>query len=152
MPQAAYSQAAVVSRPALWERLGEAARVTVVSAPPGSGKTVLLRSWLSQSGVADRVAWVSAVRGERDPQQFWLMVLDALRRTAPGSTLVGDLTAAPDLDGWAIVERLLTDLAPLRERAWLVIDDLYELGSAEGLKQLELLVLWAPDELRFVLA
>jgi ATP/maltotriose-dependent transcriptional regulator MalT len=42
--------AAVVSRPALWERL-EAVRVSVVSAPPGSGKTVLLRSWIGQAGL-----------------------------------------------------------------------------------------------------
>jgi len=35
---------AVVSRPALWERLKGAARVTLLAAPPGSGKTVLLRS------------------------------------------------------------------------------------------------------------
>jgi LuxR family transcriptional regulator, maltose regulon positive regulatory protein len=152
MPQAAYCQAAVVSRPALWERLGEAARVTVVSAPPGSGKTVLLRSWLGRAGLAERAAWVSAVRGERDPEQFWLSVLDALRRAVPGSALVRELTPAPDLDGWAIIERLLKDLAPPREQAWLVIDDLHELASAEALQQLELLVMRAPDQLRFVLA
>ena len=84
MPQAAYCQSAVVSRPALWERLGGAARVTVVSAPPGSGKTVLLRSWISQAGLAERAAWVPAGRGERDPQRFWLSVLGALRQTAAG--------------------------------------------------------------------
>jgi LuxR family maltose regulon positive regulatory protein len=62
------------------------------------------------------------------------------------------LTAAPDLDGWAVVERLLKDLAPLAGRLWLVIDDVHELGSAEALAQLELLVMRAPPELRFVLA
>ena len=102
----------IVSRPRLSERLG-AARVTMVSAPPGSGKTVLLRSWISQAGVAERAAWVPVGRGERDPQRFWLSVLAALRQTDPGSALVRELTAAPDLDGWVITERLLTDLAPL---------------------------------------
>ncbi|HTU07418.1 MAG TPA: hypothetical protein VMG13_17840, partial [Trebonia sp.] len=114
-------------RPGLWERLGSA-RVTVLSAPPGSGKTVLLRSWIAETGLAERAAWAAVWRGEQDPQRFWLSVLDALRQTVPGS-LVGQLTAAPDLDGWAIVERLLTDLAPLREPLWLVVDDLHELGS-----------------------
>jgi LuxR family transcriptional regulator, maltose regulon positive regulatory protein len=95
---------------------------------------------------------VSARRDESDPQQFWLSVLGGLRRTAPGSALVRELTAAPDLDGWAIVERLLKDLAPLNDRVWLVVDDVHELGSAETLQQLELLVLRAPPELRFVLA
>ena len=91
-------------------------------------------------------------RDERDPQRFWLSVLGALRRTSAGSALVRELTAAPDLDGWAIVERLLKDLAPLQDRLWLVIDDLHELGSADALRQLELLVMRAPAELRFVLA
>ena len=91
-------------------------------------------------------------RGERDPQRFWLSVLGALRQTAPGSGLVRELTAAPDLDGWAIVERLLKDLAALEDRLWLVVDDVHELGSAEALRQLELLLMRASPGLRFVLA
>jgi len=141
----------IVSRPRLFERLAASARVTVVSAPPGSGKTVLLRSWIGQAGLAERAAWVLLGRGERDPQQFWLSVLGALRQTSPGSVLVQPLTAAPDLDGGAIAERLLTDLAPLDDRVWLVIDDVHELDP-DALRQLELLVMRAPPGLRFVLA
>jgi LuxR family maltose regulon positive regulatory protein len=62
------------------------------------------------------------------------------------------LTATPDLDGWAIVERLLNDLAPLEGRLWLVIDDLHELGSDQARRQLELLLMRAPEKLRFLLA
>src|SRR5690349_8028414 len=142
----------VVSRPGLFERLGASARVTVVSAPPGSGKTVLLRSWIGEAGLGESAAWVSVGPGERDPQQFWLSVLGALRRTSAGSELVQAVTAAPDLDGWAIVERLLKDLAPLDDRIWLVIDDVHELGSDEARRQLELLVMRGPPELRMVLA
>ena len=141
-----------MSRSGLFERLGASARVTVVSAPPGSGKTALLRSWIGAAGLAERAAWVAVERGERDPQRFWLSVADALRQTAPGAALVRALSAAPDLDGWAIAERLLKDLAPLADRTWLVIDDLHELGSDETRRQLELLVMRAPDALRVVLA
>ncbi len=126
--------------------------MTVVSAPPGSGKTVLLRSWIGEAGLAERAAWVAVERDERDPQRFWLSALGALRQTVPGSALVRTLTAAPDLDGWAIVERLLKDLAPLEERLWLVIDDLHELVSDQARRQLQLLVMRAPTGLRFVLA
>jgi len=126
----------VVSRPRLFRRLGTA-QVTVVSAPAASGKTVLLRSWISTAGLEQRTAWVPAGRGEREPQRFWLSVLAALRRTGPGALLVRVLTAAPHLDGWALVERLLKDLAPLDERVWLVIDDVHELGP-EVLQQLGL--------------
>jgi len=141
----------VVPRPRLFERLAAPARVIVVSAPPGSGKTMLLRSWLGHADLAGRAAWVPAGRGERDPQQFWLSVTGALRQTAQGSALVRPLTAAPDLDGGAIGERLLTDLAPLADRVWLVVDDVHELAP-EVLRQLQLLVMRAPAGLRFVLA
>jgi LuxR family transcriptional regulator, maltose regulon positive regulatory protein len=141
----------VVGRPRLVGRLGAQARVSVVSASAGSGKTVLLRSWISWAGVAGSAAWVPAGRGDRDPPRFWLSVLAALRQTAAGSALVRELTAAPDLDGWVLVERLLADLAPLDDPLWLVVDDVHELGP-EALRQLELLIMRAPPGLRFVLA
>jgi LuxR family transcriptional regulator, maltose regulon positive regulatory protein len=141
----------IVSRRGLFEQLAGAARVTQISAPAGSGKTFLLRSWLFESGLADSAAWVPVKDGERDPQQFWISVLDALRDTIAGSKLVRPLTGAPDLDGWAVPERLLEDLEPLEDPLWLVVDDVHELCSAEALAQLELLVMRAPAELRFVL-
>ena len=142
----------VVSRPGLFELLGAAGRVTEVSASAGSGKTLLVRSWIGESGLAERTAWVPVQGDERDPQRFWLSVLGALRDTAAGSKLVRPLTASPDLDGWAVVERLLTDLGGLEDRVWLVIDDVHELRSAEAVRQLELLLMRAPAGLRFVLA
>jgi LuxR family transcriptional regulator, maltose regulon positive regulatory protein len=141
-----------VPRRALFGRLAESERVVQISAPAGSGKTVLARSWIAAAGLARRAAWVAVDRQERDPRRFWISVADALRGTVAGAALVRPLTAAPDLDGWAVVERLLTDLAPLQDRLWLVIDDAHLLGSVGVLPQLELLVLRAPPELRLVLA
>src|SRR5262249_55818553 len=119
----------IVSRPRLFERLG-AARVTVVSAPAGSGKTVLLRSWISRAGAAGSAAWVTVGRGEQDPQQFWLSVLGALRQTTPGSALVRELTAAPGLGGGGIGEGARKDLAPLEERVGLCGDNEHTCGPA----------------------
>src|SRR5256885_387603 len=142
----------IVSRRELFERLGEAGRVVNLSAPAGSGKTILLRSWIEDSGLADRAAWVAVGPEQRDPQRFWISVADALRVTTTGSKVVKALTAAPDLDGWAIVERLLAELGHLEERTWLMIDDLHEGRNDELLRQLELLLMRAPVTLRFVLA
>jgi LuxR family maltose regulon positive regulatory protein len=94
---------------------------------------------------------VEVPREHRDSQRFWIAVLDALRATVPGSTLVGPLTAAPEMDGWAIVERLLTELGALEESLWLVIDDLHELRSTNALAQLQLLLMRPPPEFRIVL-
>ena len=122
-PAVAAVRDGLVSRPGLFGRLGGAGRVTVVSAPPGSGKTLLLRSWIGEAGLAARAACVPVQGEERDPQRFWLSVLGALRDTAAGSKLIRPLTAAPDLDGWAVVERLLADLGRLKDRVWLMLAD-----------------------------
>ena len=50
----------------------------------GSGKTMLLRSWISEAGLAERAAWVPVGRDERDPQRLWLSMLGVLRQTARG--------------------------------------------------------------------
>ena len=142
----------MVSRDGLFARLGAAARVTQISAPAGSGKTSLLRSWIGKAGLADRAAWVCVPGREMDHQRFWTSVTDALRDTAVGATLVRAATAAPDLDGRAAAERLLADLGSLPDRIWLVIDDVHELDSTEALRSLELLVKRGPAELRVVLA
>jgi LuxR family transcriptional regulator, maltose regulon positive regulatory protein len=152
MPGGRQPAGALVSRRALFSQLTDAERVTVLSAAAGSGKTFLLRSWIAEAGLAESTAWVSVHGGDRDPQRFFLSLADALRATAAGSALVRPLTATPDLDGWAIVEGLLHDLHALRDRLWLVIDDVHELRSDRALRQLELLVMRAPAELRFVLA
>ena len=49
---AARHTGAVVPRPVLIGRLGGPARVTVVSGAAGSGKTVLLRSWIGGADLA----------------------------------------------------------------------------------------------------
>ena len=112
---------------------------------------MLLRSWAGAPGSNDRIAWVTVGHDGRGPQRFWLSVVDALRRTAVGARLVHQASVAPEADGWALVERLLADLDGLRETLWLVVDDLHELGPTV-LRQLELLVLRAPADLRFVLS
>jgi len=123
----------------------------LVSAPAGSGKTFLLRSWIATEGLEERAAWVSVGRGERDAQAFWVSVLDSLRGTETGSVRVRELTPAPDLDGATVVRRLLEDLSSLDEPLWLVIDDLHELHAEEAIHHLEGLLGSAPPELRFVL-
>jgi LuxR family transcriptional regulator, maltose regulon positive regulatory protein len=145
------ARAWLVPRPDLFERLDAAERVVHVSAPAGSGKTFLVRSWIAAKDLGDRTAWVSVGRQEHDPEAFWLSVLDSLRGTRMGSGRVRALTASPDLDGGTVVERLLEDLGSLDERVWLVIEDLHELRAQQAIRQVELLVGSAPPELRLVL-
>jgi LuxR family transcriptional regulator, maltose regulon positive regulatory protein len=123
--------------------------VTLVCAPAGSGKTVLLRSWAAETSAA--VAWVTVERGERDAQRFWLQLIDALADTA-GDELVERVSPVPQFAGALVVDRFLAQLQRLDEPLALVIDDLHELDSEDALGWLGMLLTRLPARLRVVLA
>jgi LuxR family maltose regulon positive regulatory protein len=98
----------------LFELLSGAARVTEVYAPAGSGKSLLLRSWIGARSLADRSAWVAVQGEERDPQRFWLSLLGALHAAAAGwfadhGYLVEAVRHAQAAQDWGLAARLLSD-------------------------------------------
>ncbi|MDQ2811498.1 MAG: LuxR C-terminal-related transcriptional regulator [Actinomycetota bacterium] len=105
--------------------------MTVVAAPAGSGKTILVRSWLDSRGPAQRAAWVSVERGERDAQRFWGTLVSELRAAAPADGTIQALVPTPAFDGEAVVRRLVSELTALERRLVLVIDDVHEIASTE---------------------
>ena len=129
-----------------------AAKVTLISAPAGSGKTSLLRAWAAGPGQPYRLAVVQVRRDQQDSQQFWLAVLSAIRQ-ASGTTGDGEqLAATPDFNEAAISERVLSELAAHHDRTFLIIDDLHELTSAEALMQLTRLLQKLPQHVHAILA
>ena len=141
----------IVARPGLVARLerGAWSGVTLISGPPGVGKTVLIRSWLQAS--PRRVAWLAVERAEADPQHFWASVVESLRAAVDPDALT-PLAPTPDFDGQAVVERLRSELGALADEVVLIVDDLHELASTEALRQLDSLLAPAPTRLRVVLA
>ena len=126
-------------------------QVTVISAPPGSGKTSLLRAWADRSSSQCRVAFVSVQRNQRDAQQFWLAVLDAIRNLEGASDPESQIAAAV-LDADQLVDRAQSELAEQAEPVVLIIDDLHELRSADAFAQLERLLAGLPGSARVVLS
>ena len=81
------------------------ARVTLVSAPAGGGKTSLLRAWADGPGQAYRLAVVQVQREQQDSQQFWLAVLRAIRQ-ADGTPGLGEQLAATPFNQAVIADRV----------------------------------------------
>ncbi len=142
----------VVVRQELFRALSGGAGITVLSAPAGSGKTVLLRTWVEGTGLRDCAAWVSVEPEERDAQRFWLAVVRELRSAIGADAFVEKLEPAPEFDGDEVVERLASELGSLERPVVLVVDDLHELRAPDALRQLGLLLARRPALLRVVLA
>jgi LuxR family transcriptional regulator, maltose regulon positive regulatory protein len=128
-----------------------ASKVTVISAPAGSGKTSLLRAWAGRPGQPRRLALVQVQRDQHDAQQFWLALLDAIRHTSATAGRAEPPAAAPDFNAPAMVDRVLSELADAHGGVTLVIDDLHELHSPEALAQLTRLLTSLPPHVHAIL-
>ena len=121
-----------------------ASKVTIISAPAGSGKTSLLRAWAGRPGQPHRLALVQVQRDQRDAQQFWLALLDAVRHASGANSGAEPPPATPDFNAPAMADRVLSELADAHGGVTLVIDDLHELTSPDALAQLTRLLTSLP--------
>jgi LuxR family maltose regulon positive regulatory protein len=128
-----------------------ARKVTIISAPAGSGKTCLLRAWAGRPGQQFRLALVQVQRDQHDAQQFWLAVLDAIAQVSATVGRVEPRAATPDFNARAMVDRVLSELADARGGVTLVIEDLHELNTPEALSQLTRLLTNLPPQVRAIL-
>jgi LuxR family maltose regulon positive regulatory protein len=126
-------------------------RVTVISAPAGSGKTSLLRAWAARSTNPHRVAFASVDRDQQDAQRFWGHVLGVIQ--SPGRSVEPETQAlVAASDAGPLLERIVSEISKEGESFVLIIDDLHELTSPEAVAQLEQLLTVLPSVARVVLS
>jgi LuxR family transcriptional regulator, maltose regulon positive regulatory protein len=129
-----------------------ARKVTIISAPAGSGKTSLLRAWADYADRAHCIAFVPVRRDQEDAQQFWLALLNAVRQASSTTSDTEPPTAAPDFNVGAVADRVLSELADPSVRITVVIDDLHELNAPGALDQLTQLLTNLPPHVHAILA
>jgi LuxR family maltose regulon positive regulatory protein len=109
--------------------MGTSGPLTVVTGPPGAGKTTAAASWAAAA--RGPVAWVTLDRYDSRPGVFWSTVAEALRRA--GVTFAA-APAAPGhgTEGHQFLLRLASDLAAQHPAVVLVLDD-FQLVAGAGL-------------------
>ncbi len=119
----------LVARPRLQARLAPAAdaKLVLVSAPAGFGKTTLVATWLrTVAGAGTAVAWLSLDERDNDPASFWSYVLAALEFAVPGlGTNARALLDSADTPPDAVLATLVNELHGLDREVVLVLDDFH---------------------------
>src|SRR3954447_1639460 len=98
-----------LDRPRLLKRLGAGARgpLTLVSAPAGTGKTVLVASWAAREQAHTPLTWISLE--DLDPATCWPLVVEGLARA--GVDVPSRLPALGTDDGNGVLAELAARVA-----------------------------------------
>jgi LuxR family maltose regulon positive regulatory protein len=134
---------------------GLGARLTLVFAPAGYGKTTLVRDWvetLRDKGLS--AAWVSLDERDNEPTRFWTYVATALEAITPGisDTVVSTLGGLLQVPIESVLTSLINGLASLDSDFVLVLDDLHLVSSQSTLDGLAFLVDNMPPRMHVVAA
>ena len=122
----------VIPRPRLIERLNEGLhrKLTLISAPAGSGKTTLVSEWVVNW--EPLTAWLSLDEADNDPARFLTYLIAALQTVAAnvGEGLLGVLESPQPPPIESILTALLNDIITIPDTIVLVLDD-YHLIDAQ---------------------
>ena len=143
-----------MERPELVEVLANAqAKLLLVDAPAGYGKTTLVAQWRGSAIEGRPFAWVSLDPDDNDPVRLWTYVTHALQRACPelgAQPLLDALRAKPDISG-AILPVLVNELAALPAPVVLVLDDYHRVKERICHGQVEYLLHHLPPTVQVVL-
>ena len=143
----------MVARPRLDTRIavGAAGPLTVVTGPPGAGKTTALASWAAGM-LPRRAAWVTLDGYDNHPGVFWSSVMKALRQADIGVPGTMPVLPREDASRPTFLPRLASALAALEPPVVLVLDDLHLLTASRPLEELAYMLKYARPGLRLVAA
>ncbi len=144
-----------VARAELITRLaGADAKLVLVAAPAGFGKTTLVAQWQLSPAESRPFAWISLDPGDNDPGRLWWHVACALQRACPGFSADDVLALVrgqpPDFAG-TLLPLLINELAKLTEPVVLVLDDCHVISEPDCHDQLAFLLLHLPPTIQLVL-
>jgi LuxR family transcriptional regulator, maltose regulon positive regulatory protein len=146
----------LVARARLLELLdaGVQGRLTLLTGPAGSGKTVLLSSWATTTELPGRVAWLSLDVADNDPARFWSYLLAAVRQSgaAPPSGRLASLGLPIGGPDRGFARGLAAALAELAGPVVVVLDDFHQVTNPAVLDGLATVLRRSSASLRLVLA
>lgn len=143
-----------IARPRLFALLSELRRLTLVSAPDGYGKTVLVSTWLESLGAP--YTWLTLDVSHSDPNRFATDFLAAVHVLAPDvgreSHALSVTSTSPSTGKLsAITDYVLEEMAGIQRQMIVILDDYDEIQGNETHEIVHELVWRLPRDFHLIL-
>ncbi len=157
-----------VLRPRLFRRLDEGfdRKLTLLSAPAGFGKTMLLAEWIAgcrlpivdsnrQSAIHNpQFCWLSLDEGDNDPVRFWSYWIAALRTIVPGLAVeaLAELQSPHPPPVEPLLTTMINELVECDQWIVLVLDDYHLVDNPDIHNRLAFLLQHLPVQVHLIIS
>jgi len=124
-----------------------AAKLIVVQAPAGYGKTTLLSSWFHQ--LDKTVAWYTVDQTDNDPIRYWKYLIHSIGHSLQpeaAARINTILHAQPQLPLEYLVDALLNEISLSTEQIHIMIDDYHHIYNAAIHQMMTRLIDFLPEQ------
>jgi LuxR family maltose regulon positive regulatory protein len=130
--------------------------LTLISAPPGFGKTTLTTHWIAANArrAGYKFCWLSLEESDNDPAQFWTYLLAALQtaHAGLGEALAQSIWNQPGPAAiMSFLIGLVNEISGAQDHLILVLDDLHLIQNEAIFEGLDFLIEHHPPQFHLVL-
>ena len=147
------------------EGLGQGARLTLLSASAGSGKTTLISEWVAGCGRREpmvRAAWLSLDEGDNDPTRFLTYLVAAVQTIAARQSAAGNIgegvlgmlhaSQPPPPPTESILTALINEITTIPDNFVLVLDDYHVIHAKPVDGALTFILEHLPPQMHLIIA
>ncbi|MHB1295831.1 MAG: LuxR C-terminal-related transcriptional regulator [Anaerolineae bacterium] len=131
---------------------GFAHKLTLICAPAGYGKSVLVSEWVA--GCERPVAWLSLDKEDSDPARFFTYLIAALQKVMPhiGEGISDMLQSPQPPSPESILTALLNEITTIADHFILILDDYHLIDAKPVDNALTFLLDHLPQQMHLVIA
>lgn len=136
----------VVKRESIFNKLDMAldTRLTIISAPAGSGKTTSVAAWIDSRELTKNTIWVSLDERYDNPEAFWNYLASAVVKPEDG-------VSNTDIPAESIIDFLLSNLSLIDEQLIFVMDDFHFIKNKDILMGMKHLIDGIEDNIHIII-
>ena len=143
----------IIYRDKLLNKLDKAlnTKLTIISAPAGSGKTTSVISWISLRNLSDNTIWISLDERDDNPEVFWSCFVSIIEELK-NNDFKFDAVNFDDQDVSieSIIEALLNGISSINKDLVFVMDDFHCIKNKDILLGIKHFIDSIPDNIHLI--
>jgi|GEM_PF-1195805 ATP-dependent transcriptional regulator len=145
----------IIDRDKILNKLDKALnkKLTIISAPAGSGKTTSVISWIYSRNLSENTLWISLDERDDKPEAFWNCFITVVEKFKNNDFQYEETNIAnnEDISIQGIIDMLLNDISMINKDLIFIIDDFHFIKNKDILMGIKYFIDNITDNIHFII-